>query len=89
MARLGVYYKESQFITSRRSELYGLTDFLANCGGLLGLCMGVSLLSLVELLYFCLVRPVVLWRNQKTVVQMENKDEAPQKVLLEKVRQME
>lgn len=84
MARLGVYYKESQFITSRRSELYGLTDFLANCGGLLGLCMGVSLLSLVELLYFCLVRPVVLWRNQKTVVQVKNKDEAPEKVLLAK-----
>lgn len=52
-------------MTSKRSELYGLTDFLANCGGLLGLCMGVSLLSLVELCYFCTVRPFSLWRKQK------------------------
>lgn len=36
MARLTIFFKEAQFITSRRSELYGLTDFMANCGGLLG-----------------------------------------------------
>ncbi|XP_019525011.3 pickpocket protein 28-like [Aedes albopictus] len=65
VARLGIYFKEAQFMTSKRSELYGLTDFLANCGGLLGLCMGVSLLSLVELCYFCTVRPFSLWRKQK------------------------
>ncbi|XP_062558313.1 pickpocket protein 28-like [Armigeres subalbatus] len=65
VARLGIYFKEAQFMTSKRSELYGLTDFLANCGGLLGLCMGVSLLSLVELCYFCTVRPFSLWRKQR------------------------
>ncbi|XP_058464039.1 pickpocket protein 28-like [Malaya genurostris] len=65
ISRLGIYYKEAQFMASKRSELYGLTDFLANCGGLLGLCMGVSLLSLVELVYFCSVRPFVLGRNTK------------------------
>lgn len=36
MARLSIFFKESQFLTSKRSELYGLTDFMANCGGLLG-----------------------------------------------------
>lgn len=36
LARLTIFFKEAQFITSRRSELYGLTDFMANCGGLLG-----------------------------------------------------
>lgn len=55
-ARLSIFFKEAQFITSKRSELYGPTDFLANCGGLLGLFMGVSLLSFVELAYFCSVR---------------------------------
>lgn len=35
-ARLTIYFKETQFITSKRSELYGLTDFVANCGGLMG-----------------------------------------------------
>lgn len=36
MSRMIVSFKEAQFITSKRSELYGLTDFMANCGGLLG-----------------------------------------------------
>lgn len=39
LARLSIYFKEHQFITSKRSELYGLTDFLGACGGLLGLFM--------------------------------------------------
>jgi amiloride-sensitive sodium channel len=36
LARLTIFFKEAQFITSKRSELYGLTDFMANVGGLLG-----------------------------------------------------
>lgn len=55
-ARLSIFFKETQFITSKRSELYGLTDFLANCGGLLGLFMGVSILSLVEIIYYLTIR---------------------------------
>ncbi|XP_058461711.1 pickpocket protein 28-like [Malaya genurostris] len=62
LARLTIYFKESQFITSKRSELYGVTDFLANCGGLLGLFMGVSLISLAEIVYFCSIRPFTLLR---------------------------
>ncbi|XP_062558315.1 pickpocket protein 28-like [Armigeres subalbatus] len=72
ISRLGIYYKESQFMTSKRSELYGLTDFLANCGGLLGLCMGMSLLSLVELFYFCFIRPFALWGQQGDKKQIEH-----------------
>lgn len=33
---LKIFFKEAQFMTSRRSELYGVTDFISNCGGLLG-----------------------------------------------------
>lgn len=51
-----IFFKEAQFITSRRSELYGQTDFLANCGGLLGLFMGFSILSVAEILYFLTLR---------------------------------
>lgn len=51
-----MFFKEMQFITSERSELYGPTDFLANCGGLLGLFMGFSFLSVIEILYFLSLR---------------------------------
>lgn len=55
-ARLAIFFRENQFITSKRSELYGRTDFIANCGGLLGLFMGVSLLSIVEIIYHVTLR---------------------------------
>ncbi|XP_013101819.2 pickpocket protein 28-like [Stomoxys calcitrans] len=60
MSALWIYFKEPQFITSRRSELYGVTDLLANFGGVCGLFMGVSLLSGVEIFYHFTLR---LWSN--------------------------
>ncbi|KAE8744812.1 hypothetical protein FOCC_FOCC008536 [Frankliniella occidentalis] len=60
LARVSIYFKDTQFITSRRSELYGQTDFLANCGGLLGLFSGFSFISLIEILYYMTIR---LWCN--------------------------
>ncbi|XP_013148198.1 PREDICTED: sodium channel protein Nach [Papilio polytes] len=64
-ARVMIFFKEAQFITSRRSELYGQTDFLANCGGLLGLFMGFSILSVAEILYFLTLRIFcIIWRKR-------------------------
>ena len=37
---------------NERDELYGAVDIISNIGGLLGLCMGFSMLSAVELVYF-------------------------------------
>lgn len=47
-------------MTLKRSELYGLTDFAAYCGGVLGLCLGFSFLSIVEIVYYITLR---LWFN--------------------------
>lgn len=55
-AYIMLFFKEDQFISLKRAELFGITDFIANCGGLLGLFMGVSLLSIVEIIYFCTIR---------------------------------
>ncbi|KXJ77447.1 hypothetical protein RP20_CCG007541 [Aedes albopictus] len=63
ISKLGIYFREVQYITSKRSELFGMIDFISNCGGILGLCLGVSLFSVVELLYYCLVRPLPLIRK--------------------------
>ncbi|XP_018335267.1 pickpocket protein 28 [Agrilus planipennis] len=56
MTRVTLFFKEQQFINSERNELYGHTDFFANCGGLLGLFMGFSVLSVVEIIYFLSLR---------------------------------
>jgi Amiloride-sensitive sodium channel len=52
------YFSENQFLASERKEIYGKTDFLADCGGILGLCLGISVMSLLEIIYFCTMR---LW----------------------------
>ncbi|KAF5270643.1 hypothetical protein FQA39_LY01381 [Lamprigera yunnana] len=54
--RVFFFFKEQQFITSERNELYGFADFLASCGGLLGLFIGFSFLSIIEILYFLSIR---------------------------------
>ncbi|XP_037296673.1 pickpocket protein 28 [Manduca sexta] len=59
-SRLEMYFKSPRFVSMRRSELFGLTDFIANCGGLLGLFLGFSFLSLVEIIYFLTLRYCLL-----------------------------
>jgi acid-sensing ion channel, other len=65
LTRVSFLFKEAQFFASKRSELFGQTDFFANCGGLLGLFMGVSLLSIVEIVYFFSIRLLCTWRRSR------------------------
>ncbi|XP_062557741.1 pickpocket protein 28-like [Armigeres subalbatus] len=59
-AVLVVAYKYKWFLPLKRQELFGVVDMLAKFGGLFGLVMGASLISLLELVYYCVIRP---WRN--------------------------
>ncbi|KAJ8923403.1 hypothetical protein NQ315_001961 [Exocentrus adspersus] len=61
--RLTMFFKESQFIPAERNEMFGLTDFLANCGGILGLFTGFSILSLAEIIYFLSLRLMCNLKN--------------------------
>jgi hypothetical protein len=38
-----------------KDEKFTKTDYIANSGGLLGLCMGFSLVSAAEIIYHCLI----------------------------------
>ena len=53
------------FSQYKRDVLYGVTDFISNIGGLLGLCMGFSLLTAIEVLYWFLVRWGILRLKRK------------------------
>ncbi|KAK5641673.1 hypothetical protein RI129_010220 [Pyrocoelia pectoralis] len=57
-SRINVYYKDLQFLSSERNELYGYVDFFSNVGGLLGLFIGLSVTSCIEILYFLTLRLV-------------------------------
>lgn len=54
--RLSILFKDQQYFASHRSELYGTMDFIAQCGGILSLFMGISILSFVEIIYFATLR---------------------------------
>ncbi|XP_031639663.1 pickpocket protein 28-like [Contarinia nasturtii] len=47
-----IYYPRSSFRSQRLEEYVGFTDFLSNMGGLLGLFMGFSVISVFEIFYF-------------------------------------
>lgn len=55
-SRLVVGFNEEHFSPTKRLESFSKTDLLANCGGLFGLFMGASLLSIVEMIYYFTIR---------------------------------
>ena len=69
LAIMNVYIKNLYFMRKQRSELYSIVDFFSNIGGLMGLCCGLSILSVVELGYFFTLR---LFYN----VRMDREEEA-------------
>ena len=57
---LKVFLKDPYIQVIKRQEKMSSTTFLSNVGGLLGLCLGFSVLSLVEIIYF-----IILWLNTR------------------------
>ncbi|XP_053949282.1 pickpocket protein 28 [Anastrepha ludens] len=51
------YYLSNILRTTTKSEMFGLTEFLSNTGGLLGLFMGFSIFSIIEIFYYVTLRP--------------------------------
>lgn len=59
----------------KRLETYSFTDFLAICGGLLGLFLGISLLSMIELIYIFTLRLFWIIQNARSVQPTVTEDE--------------
>ena len=53
-----VYFADDEFVVLRRYASYGTVSMLSDIGGLLGLFLGVSVLSIVEIFYFFVIRLV-------------------------------
>ena len=57
-----------------RIERFTVIEFLAYCGGLLGVFMGISVLSLIELVYFPTLRlfwAIRQWKSENRVVPLK------------------
>lgn len=57
LALLHIFFVDNAFGGYTKNELIGFTEFLSNTGGLLGLFMGFSVISLIEIIYFLSLRP--------------------------------
>uniref|UniRef100_A0A2S2PUG1 Sodium channel protein Nach n=1 Tax=Schizaphis graminum TaxID=13262 RepID=A0A2S2PUG1_SCHGA len=62
---LSVYYQSKNFIGFNRIMTFTFGQFMGNVGGIMGLCLGFSFLSLVEIIYFLTLRPFVNFCNSK------------------------
>lgn len=58
-------FTHQRYFTYRRSELYTLNGFISNCGGILSLCMGVSIMSVIEIVYSGTLRAFCDWRRTR------------------------
>jgi hypothetical protein len=63
-ARLEMSFDEFQVKSSEISVTYQLPNLIAELGGLLGLFMGCSLLSIIELFYFCFASIVFIGKRR-------------------------
>jgi acid-sensing ion channel, other len=51
-----IYFGDVEYFAYKRYANYGAVTFLSNIGGLLGLFLGISMLSLIETIYFFTLR---------------------------------
>ncbi|KAG7200622.1 hypothetical protein KM043_001178 [Ampulex compressa] len=86
MAVVHLFFVDSQFTKFVKNELFGFTEFLSSTGGLLGLFMGFSFLSVMEILYFATLH---LWcrlqeeKNppRRTVLQVHPLDQTQKRIV--------
>jgi hypothetical protein len=53
IALLTIFIKDPFYVKLKRDEQMTVLSFIGNAGGLLGLCMGLSLISVFEVFYYC------------------------------------
>ncbi|KAM8712439.1 hypothetical protein ACLKA7_012884 [Drosophila subpalustris] len=73
IAVVNFYYRETAYYGSMKNVYIGFTEFLSNIGGVMGLFMGFSVISLAEMFYFLVVKPIselIAWKRGKLI---ENK----------------
>ncbi|XP_038210581.1 uncharacterized protein LOC119831349 [Zerene cesonia] len=63
LSRVTVHYANNICIKYRREVLYTWDQMLANLGGIFGLCLGGSIISIMEVIWFLLDLMIAAWKN--------------------------
>ena len=67
LAIINIFIKESYTKRFRKTEKMSRISYIASSGGLLGLCMGFSFVSLAEIAYHCFLCIVLLCRKKRAM----------------------
>ncbi|XP_018329645.1 pickpocket protein 28-like [Agrilus planipennis] len=70
-ATVSIFFGENHFDRYTKRLIYSFSDFLSSTGGLLGLFLGLSWLSIVEIIYYLIKLFVNLWRVRKELHQVQ------------------
>ncbi|XP_067636591.1 pickpocket protein 28-like [Eurosta solidaginis] len=69
VAIVNIYFKDTTYRSEKNMDFVGATDFLSNIGGIIGLFFGFSFVSLAELIFYVILRPLrMLFISQWTRV---------------------
>ncbi|KAH8344719.1 hypothetical protein KR067_004836 [Drosophila pandora] len=79
VAVVNMYFKDPTFRASKQTEFIGFSDFLSCVGGLMGLFLGFSFLSIAECIYFALIRPCRTCSELRQLRQDQDKDKEKHK----------
>lgn len=74
VAIVHIFFLDSSYGGYTKTEFIGFTDFLSNIGGLLGLFMGFSVISLVEIVYFLSFRHYFVRKRNRKQKEKDNVD---------------
>jgi len=66
LASLSIFYEDMSYILISEVAEISITTFLANCGGELGLFLGISLLSLIEIVELVILIFIEIKNHQKS-----------------------
>ncbi|KAJ0172807.1 hypothetical protein K1T71_011946 [Dendrolimus kikuchii] len=73
-AKIEWIFKRHSFVGMTRTSIFGVTDFIAQCGGLLGLFLGFSFLTAVEIIYYVTLRLGCIIRREKLSKTLNERD---------------
>ena len=54
IAHVKIYIKDPYYVLTKKDVQYNFASFIGTTGGLVGLCFGLSFISIVEIIYFIL-----------------------------------
>lgn len=58
-SRIIIKFGSDEYLAYKQFESYGTVEIVSNIGGLLGLFFGISMFSLIEIVYFYTIRLII------------------------------